>query len=57
MTIEGIRRASNDFTTDFFKLFDSVAKSDDFSGADESEILGVEEKYDIFAFVIGEFDL
>ena len=57
MTIESIRRASNDFTTDFFKLFDSVAKSNDLGGADESEILGVEEKYDIFAFVIGEFDL
>ena len=42
MTIEGIRRASKDFTADFFKLFDTVAKSDDFSGANESEIFRVE---------------
>ena len=44
------------FTANFFELFSFIAEGNDLGWADEGEIKWIEEKDDIFAFVVVDID-
>ena len=53
----GVDGAGEQFAADFLELLGLVVEGDDFSGADEGEVEGVEEEADVLAPVGAEINL
>ena len=49
-----IDRHADDFDTQVVELFGTLGEGDDFGGADESKVEGIEEQQDVFAFELAE---
>ena len=52
----GVDGAGEDFTSDFSELFGLVVEGNDFGGADEGEVEGIEEEDDVLSLVGAEVD-
>jgi hypothetical protein len=53
----GVDGDTEDFTVVLSEFFSLVGELEDFSGADEGEIEGIEEKDDVLSSVVGKLDL